>query len=77
MGKDDEIKTILLSHIKDSKDWRQQSDQRTERLQESVTRYEQYEVGVKAVIVVGKTIIWVGGIIGACWVFFHDYFTTK
>ena len=72
-----EIKELLKQHIEDSNEWRKNADLRMLEMQASITRYNQYEVGAKAIISIGKAIIYVTTILGGAWMFFHDYIVRK
>lgn len=84
MSEENEIKTILIKHISDSKHRWEAFDLRMgaieisiDLMEKSINRHNEYEVGAKAIITVGKIVILVGGILVTAWGFFHTYFKIK
>lgn len=69
-----EIKELLQRHIKESNDYRERSERRMDLMQKSLDRYNQIEIGLNAVMKVGRFIIYTAGICGTVYMFFHDYF---
>jgi hypothetical protein len=80
MSEVSELKALLEQHINSSDAWRAKSDNwmdktdlRMEDMQSNLARHNSYEVGANAIIWVGKAIIYILGVCGAAWMFFHDY----
>ena len=72
-----EIKELLKQHIEDSNEWRRNADLKMNDMQESIKRHNQYETGAKLLISIGKAVIYIGGVIGGIWIFFHDYIVKR